>query len=267
MAWVLSVAKPYAVEAYRREEELRAIEETQWWLQCLATSWIALPDETEKSFLAHPFVGVSSNVSLPLPEPSKTPRDVLSTILHACDWEALFERKRHYDASVGAVQTWVRSIDGLLRYQSSLPFIDLCRLAADQTKLPMNRVRHFDVHICTPMQAFGVASDLTLFVGIDAESWSMKPERVPWIDDSVRVELGLNDGDLPVRQARHLFKSVLNSSQQVILFDTEHDESAGNSTPVVEYLSGVELQGDLRDLWPFQPSSRKTFLMVLDGQL
>ena len=244
----LSVAKPYAVEAYRREEELRAIEETQWWLQCLATSWIALLDETEKSFLAHPFVGASSNVSLPLPEPSKTPRDVLSTILHACDWEALFERTRHYDASVGAVQTWVRSIDGLLRYQSSLPFIDLCRLAAEQTKLPMNRVRHFDVHICTPMQAFGVASDLTLFVGIDAESWSMKPERVPWIDDSVRVELGLNDGDLPVRQARHLFKSVLNSSQQVILFDTEHDESAGNSTPVVEYLSGVELQGDLRDL-------------------
>ena len=32
----LSVAKPYAVEAYRREEELRAIEETQWWLQCLS---------------------------------------------------------------------------------------------------------------------------------------------------------------------------------------------------------------------------------------
>ena len=78
------------------------------------------------------------------------------------------------------------------------------------------------------MQAFGIASDLTLFVGIDAESWPMKPERVPWIDDSVRVELGLNDGDLPVRQARHLFKSVLNSSQQVLLLDTEHDESAGN---------------------------------------
>ena len=132
----LSVAKPYAVEAYRREEELRAIEETQWWLQCLATSWIALLDETEKSFLAHPFVGASSNVSLPLPEPSKTPRDVLSTILHACDWEALFERTRHYDASVGAVQTWVRSIDGLLRYQSSLPFIDLCRLAPNKPNYP-----------------------------------------------------------------------------------------------------------------------------------
>ena len=160
------LTKPFAVEAYRREEELRAIEETQWWLQCLATSWIALLDETEKNFLAKPFIGTSSNVSLPLPEPSKTPRDVLSTILHACDWEALFERTRHYDASVGAVQSWVRSIDGLLQYQSSLPFIDLCRLAADQTKLPMNRVRHSDVHICTPMQAFGVASDLTLFVGI-----------------------------------------------------------------------------------------------------
>ena len=258
----LSVAKPYSVEAYRQEEEARAIEETQWWMQCLATSWMALLDETEKSFLANPFVGASTNASLPLPEPSKTPREVLGTILHACEWEQLFERTRQYDASVGAAQSWVRSIDGLLQYESSLAFIDLCRLAADQTKLPMNRTRHFDVHICTPMQAFGVSSDLTLFVGIDAESWSMKPKRVPWIDDAVRVELGLNDGDLPVRQARHLFKSVLNSSQQVFLFDTEHDESAGNSTPVVEYLSGVELQGDLRNL-----ASIPTFLQaeVSDG--
>ena len=189
----LSVAKPYSAEAYRREEEARAIEETQWWLQCLATSWMALLDETEKSFLANPFVGASTNLSLPLSEPSKNPREVLGTILQACDWEQLFERTRHYDASVGAVQSWVRSVDGLLQYESSLPFIDLCRLAADQTKLPMNRVRHSDVHICTPMQAFGVSSNLTLFVGIDAESWSMKPERVPWIDDAVRVELGLND--------------------------------------------------------------------------
>ena len=258
----LSVAKPYSVEAYRREEESRAIEETQWWFQCLATSWAALLDETERSFLANPFAGASTNLSLPLPEPSKTPREVLGTILQACDWGQLFERTRHYDASVGAVQSWVRSIDGLLQYESSLAFIDLCRLAADQTKLPMNRVRHFDVHICTPMQAFGVPSDLTLFVGIDAESWSMKPERIPWVDDAVRVELGLSDGDLPVRQARHLFKSVLNSSQKVLLFDTEHDESAGNSTPVVEYLSGVELQGDLRNL-----ASIPTFLQaeVSDG--
>ena len=87
-----------------------------------------------------------------------------------------------------------------------------------------------------------------MFVGLDAESWSMKPERIPWIDDSVRVELGLTDGDLPIRKARHLFKSLLNSSQQAILFDTKHDESIGNSTPVIEYLSMVELKGELSKL-------------------
>ncbi|MGB1522208.1 MAG: hypothetical protein ACPG9D_03715, partial [Candidatus Poseidoniaceae archaeon] len=56
------------------------------------------------------------------------------------------------------------------------------------------------------------------------------------------------DGDLPIRRARHLFKSLLSTSQQAILFDTEHDETAGNSTPVAEYLSMAELSGNLREL-------------------
>ena len=76
----------------------------------------------------------------------------------------------------------------------------------------------------------------------------MKAERIPWIDDSVQVQLGLSDGDLPVRRARHLFKSLLNSNQQAILFDTGHDDSVGNSTPVVEHLSMVELKGELSKL-------------------
>ena len=61
---------------------------------------------------------------------------------------------------------------------------------------PQHRVEHSEVTICTPRQAYGVEADMTLFVGLDAESWSMKAERIPWVDDAVRVELGLTDGDL-----------------------------------------------------------------------
>ncbi len=244
----LSVATPYSMESHRQEEEARALEETQWWIGCIAHSWSALLSDSECTFLSSEFVGTSSDVALPLPQASHIPRDVLSTILQACDWEQLFERTQRYDASVGAIQVWVQAIDGMLQYKSGVDFLDICRLAAEQTKLPSHRIDHVDVRICTPLQAYGLSPDLTMFVGLDAESWSMKPERIPWIDDSVRVELGLTDGDLPIRKARHLFKSLLNSSQKAILFDTENDESVGNSTPVAEYLSMVELKGQLSRL-------------------
>lgn len=244
----LSVATPYSMDEYRRKEESRALEETQWWLHCLATSWSALLNEQECKYLETECIGTSSKATLPLPKASKIPRDVLTLILQACDWEELFGRTKQYDASVGAVQHWIQSIDSLLQHDSSIEFVDLCRLASEQTKAPMNRVDHPDVKICTPIEAYGIESDVTMFVGLDAESWSMKPERIPWIDDFVRVELGLTDGDLPIRRARHLFKSLLSTSQQAILFDTEHDEAAGNSTPVAEYLSMAELSGNLRAL-------------------
>ena len=244
----LASAKPYSMEAFRRENESRALEETQWWLQCLATAWSALLDENEKSFVAQEFIGTTSKVNLPLPKASKTPRDVLTTILEACSWENLFDRTQQYDGSVGAVQTWVRLIDTLVLYDSSIEFVELCRLASTQTKLPSKRTKHADVIISTPEQAYGIEAGITMLAGLNAESWSMKPKRIPWIDDSVRVELGLSDGDLPIRRSRHLFKSIINTSQQSILFDTEYDESAGNSTPVVEYLSMVELKGELRKI-------------------
>ena len=244
----LSVATPYSMDEYRRNEESRALEETQWWLHCLATSWSALLNEQECKYLEAECIGTSSKATLPLPKASKFPRDVLTLIMQACDWEQLFGRTKQYDASVGAVQHWIQTIDSLLQHDSSVDFVDLCRLASEQTKAPMNRVDHPDVKICTPVEAYGMESDLTMLVGLDAESWSMKPQRIPWIDDFVRVELGLTDGDLPIRRARHLFKSLLSTSQQTILFDTEHDEAVGNSTPVSEYLSMAELNGNLRAL-------------------
>jgi len=244
----LSAATPFSTEQYRREQELQSLEETQWWLQCLAVSWSALLSEPESKYLESGCIGTSSQVSLPLPPASQNPRDVLALMLQACDWERLFGRTQMYDASVGAVQNWVQAIDALLQYESSVDFVDLCRLASEQTKAPQHRVEHTEVSICTPLQAYGVEAEMTLFVGLDAEAWSMKTERIPWVDDAVRVQLGLTDGDLPVRRARHLFKSLLNASQQAIVFETEHDESVGNSTPVAEYLSMVELDGKLSNL-------------------
>ena len=101
----LAVATPYSMEEYRRDAESQALEETQWWIGCLANVWSALLSDGERSFLSNDLTGTSSKAVLPLPPASTASKDVLSTILQACDWEQLFERTQRYDASVGAVQT------------------------------------------------------------------------------------------------------------------------------------------------------------------
>ena len=175
----LSVATPYSMDEYRRKEESRCLEETPM-VAALPCYFLVSPlNEQECKYLETECIGTSSKATLPLPKASKIPRDVLTLILQACDWEELFGRTKQYDASVGAVQHWIQSIDSLLQHDSSIEFVDLYRLASEQTKAPKNRVDHPDVKICTPVEAYGMESDVTMFVGLDAESWSMKPERIP----------------------------------------------------------------------------------------
>ncbi|RJU94845.1 MAG: hypothetical protein DWC00_06165 [Candidatus Poseidoniales archaeon] len=244
----LSVATPTSSESYRRKAEEQAIEETRWWLYSLARVWSPFLDSETRLFIQEPLVGNSSGVELPLPKINSHHREVLADILEACEWGQLFSRTSTYDGSIGGLQSWIQTIDSISQYESSIDFIDICKLSAHQTKLPPSRVRHSNVVICTPEQAYGAHADIVLFVGIDSESWSMKPPRVPWIDDAVRVQLGLNDSDLPIRRGRHVFKSLLSTCKSAILFDTKHDDSAGNSTPVAEYLAEIELAGKLSNL-------------------
>ncbi|MED5497728.1 MAG: hypothetical protein VX872_09230, partial [Candidatus Thermoplasmatota archaeon] len=158
----LSAATPFSMEEYRRELELQALEETQWWLQCFAVSWSALLNQPELTYLESGCIGTSSQATLPLPEASQDPRDVLSLMLQACDWEKVFGRTQRYDASVGAIQNWVQAIDTLLQYESSVDFVEICRLASEKTKAPQHRLEHSEVTICTPRQAYGVGADMTL---------------------------------------------------------------------------------------------------------
>lgn len=244
----LSVATPTSSEQYRRIAEEQAIEETRWWLYSLARVWAPFLDSETQTFLQEPLIGNSSGAELPLPKMNTHHREVLADILEACEWSQLFSRTSTYDNSIGGLQSWVQSIDSIMQYDSDVNFLDICKLSANQTKLPSNRVRHSDVQVCTPEQAYGVHADIVMFVGIDSESWSMKPPRVPWIDDAVRVQLGLTDSDLPIRRGRHVFKSLLSTCTSALLFDTKHDDSAGNATPVAEYLADIELAGKLSNL-------------------
>ena len=227
---------------------LRTIEQTNWWLYSLARIWAPFLDSETRSFIEKPLIGNVSGIELPLPKINTHHREVLADILEACEWGQLFSRTSTYDTSIGGLQSWIQTIDSITQYDSSVDFIDICKLSANQTKLPPSRVRHSNVQICTPEQAYGVQADIVLFVGVDSESWSMKPPRVPWIDDAVRVQLGLNDSDRPIRRGRHVFKSLLSTCSSAILFDTKHDDSAGNSTPVAEYLAEIELAGELSNL-------------------
>ena len=55
------------MEEYRRDAESQALEETQWWIGCLANVWSALLSDGERSFLSNDLTVTSSQGSLASP--------------------------------------------------------------------------------------------------------------------------------------------------------------------------------------------------------
>ena len=78
-----------------------------------------------------------------------------------------------------------------------------------------------------------------ILAGLDAESWTMKPSNIPWLDNATKVKLGLANSDIKIRQGRHHLRHLLNCSASVIVIDTSLDESANPSPPLAEWLDDV----------------------------
>ena len=78
-----------------------------------------------------------------------------------------------------------------------------------------------------------------ILAGLDAESWTMKPSNIPWLDNATKVKLGLANSDIKIRQGRHHLRHLLNCSASVIVIDTSLDDSANPSPPLAEWLDDV----------------------------
>ena len=240
--YTLSIAKPNLGSNLEIMEQ--KLEETQWWLANILKIWSPLCSEAHE-LSKQDFIGCSSSKQLPLIEPNSDGTEWLNMILRSVDFSKLSLHEANYSRSIPSIQILYeehhRILEELNNLNLDLPllgsdFIKHILRIIDKTKLPNQRSESKNLAILTPDEAFGLEADLVILAGLDADSWSMKAPKVPWLDTESRLKLGILNQDIEVRKGRHQLKHLLNASKTVIILDTTEDESAGPCAPLAEFL-------------------------------
>lgn len=261
----LSQASPQMGD--NRERSLQELEETQWWLRCIAELWHPLLDDASQSLLDSKSVGCSSGENLPLPPRPENGLQWLDMIFSALDWDSLSKRTASFDRSVAGLQhlseahsTTVKTLQksGIKIPSTGQEFFSYIDQLLKFTTVPRTRARGKQIQILAPEQAQGVEADLLLLVGLDVGSWTMKSPQVPWLDAPAKLRLGMLHSDLTIRKGRHHLRHLLNAAQTVVVFDSSMEEGGGPSAPLAEWLSELRQTGEINELQPppsFLPAS------------
>ena len=248
----LSQATPQLGENINRARQ--ALEETQWWLHCVAEIWAPLLDKETLARLSTKPLGCSTQQPLPLPPRLHSGVEWLDSIYRQIDWVDLSSRTVQHDRSLAGLQLVKESHDAtqslLEKAGYSIPksghqFIEYFDHLLAHTSLPRSRARGKDIQVLTPEQAQGVEADLILLVGLDVNSWSMKTSKVPWLDAPAQIHLGLYTSDIAIRRGRHFLRHLLNAAHEVVFFDTSAEEGGGPSAPLSEWLTETRKEGSL----------------------
>ncbi|MBT5594816.1 MAG: hypothetical protein HOJ60_04695 [Euryarchaeota archaeon] len=254
LRWLGTLAQATPQLGENVERARQALEETQWWLHCIAEIWAPLLDQETLSRLPSNPVGCSTQRPLPLPSRLDSGVEWLDRMYRHIDWNELSNRTAKHDRSLAGLQIIRESHEStktlLEKAGYSIPetgqsFIEYFERLLAQTSLPRSRSRGKDIQILTPEQAHGVEADLILLVGLDVNSWSMKTSKVPWLDAPAQIQLGLYNSDLAIRRGRHHLRHLLNAAQEVIFFDTSAEEGGGPSAPLSEWLTETRHEGTL----------------------
>ena len=240
--YTLSIAKPSLGSDLELMEQ--RLEETQWWLANILKIWSPLCSEAHE-LSKKDFIGCSSGKQLPLIDPNGDGTEWLNMILHSVNLSKLSLHEASYSRSIPSIQILYeehhRILEELNQLNLNLPltsgdFIKHILRIIEKTKLPAQRSESRNLVIITPEEAFGLEAELVILAGLDAESWSMKAPKVPWLDTESRLKLGILNQDIEVRKGRHQLKYLLNASKAVIILDSSEDESAGPCAPLAEFL-------------------------------
>ncbi len=241
-SYTLSIAKPnlgsdIAVMSQK-------FEETQWWLANILRIWAPLCRESAE-LAGKECIGCSSSVNLPLIEPIKTGTEWLNMIFQSLDFTKLVPHESRYSRAIPALQIVYEEHHRIMAQLHQLKFnqptkhsdfISHILRIINQTELPKSRSESKNITILTPDEAFGLEADLIILAGVDADSWSMKAPKIPWLDTESRLKLGILNQDIEIRRARHQLKHLLNASKTVVVLDTSLDEGSGPCAPLAEFL-------------------------------
>jgi hypothetical protein len=250
--WLRTMANAKPQLGRDSERARQALEETQWWLACVARVWAPFIEGEERQALSERVLGCISGVSLPMPPVVQSGTDWLNHVMSCIDWGALIVRMGAYDRTIGALQLLSHSYGGvnqLLEKAGVEPpktgqgFIDHLDRIVSGIKLPSERASNVDVRVLSPEEAHGVSADLVLLVGLDVDSWSMKLPKVPWLDAPTKLKLGMLHTDLAVRKGRHHLRHLLKAGRFVIVFDSTLEEGGGPAAPLAEWLADAQRTG------------------------
>ena len=218
-------------------------EETQWWLANVIRLCNPLID---KEIPTENLIGCHSGEKLPLISKPETGFAMLESLIKCINWEYLMADDKQFNRCINAVNTLTATCFELQSLTSSdnkakLKFIDIINMVIAKEQNSKLRIECDNVKILTPSEAFGQTADIMILAGLDSESWSMKPDNVPWLDSLTKVKLGLSNSDIKIRQARHQLRHLLNSCDSMIIIDTSLDEAATPSPPLAEWLDDVSV--------------------------
>lgn len=218
-------------------------EETQWWLANVIRLCSPL---IEQEISTENLTGCHSRQNLPLIAKPETGFAMLESLIKCINWEYLMADDKQFNRCINAVNTLTATCFELQSLTSKdhkvkLKFIDIINMIVTKEQNSKLRIECDNVKILTPSEAFGQTADIMILAGLDSESWSMKPDNVPWLDSLTKVKLGLSNSDIKIRQARHQLRHLLNSCDSMIIIDTSLDEAATPSPPLAEWLEDVSL--------------------------
>ena len=247
---ILGEATPRAgVNPERRSQQL---EECQWWLACLAKWMSPILSERDLSVISEPVIGCSTGQILPLPDSPENPIDWFNSLLNQIDWENLASRNRIASSTVPGIQYLIQAFNKFNFLQQNISdgeqLLQVLTSLAENTQIPAVRGSDNEIKILSPEQALGVEADVLIMCGIDAESWSMKPASIPWLDEASRMRLGIHRPDTPLRRGRHHLYNLLNCSQQVVILDPSMEEGKELAGPLDEWFSRATRLGEISEI-------------------
>ena len=255
--WLATLSQATPQLGGDRERSLRELEETQWWLRCIAELWSPLLEPSTQQVLESELLGCSSGEKLPLPPRPKDGFQWLDMVLSKLDWGSLSNRTAGFDRSIAGLQHLSESHKSTVKILEkagiNIPskgqdFFGYFDHLLQLTKVPRSRSKGKQIQILSPEQAQGVEADLILLVGLDVGSWPMKSSNVPWLDAPAKLRLGMLHSDLTIRKGRHHLRHLLNAASTVVVFDTSMEEGGGPSAPLAEWFTELRQTGEMNSL-------------------
>ena len=246
----LAVAKPTLGRDSAFERQ--ALEETQWWLCCMSAwlhPFIPLEERLEQPMNE----GCSSGAPLPINQSQNSPDEWLRSFFANIDWKSLITNDTQ---SLRAAQLLISAHNQLRisQVKTNLPqpetprdWCDEFDELARQVKLP-GKTKKSPWQVLSPEQAHGIRADLVILSDVTSQSWNLKPEEIPWIDNQTRIDLGLDPPEIEQMKARHQLHSWLNSADDLILLDPCLDEEGILASPIEQWLNKCKEDNSLREM-------------------